>query len=59
MKKKTKITKKTKRKKHQTYKRKKSLRGGSDTSFAWNGVADPEQPTGFGWLYKSFFKPCR
>jgi len=67
MKKKTKIKKHHYRKyktykpykPYKPYKRTKSLRGGSNASVAWIGVANPEQPTGFGWLHQSFFKPCR
>ena len=37
---------------------KKYLKGGGDIKTSWVGVANHQQPTGFGWLYNSFFRPC-
>jgi len=57
-----------KRKKNYRYHRKskktknksrKSLKGGGNLRTSWVGVANHLQPTGFGWLDKSFFRPCR
>ena len=39
-------------------KSKKGLKGGGNIRTSWVGVANHLQPTGFGWLDKSFFRPC-
>lgn len=54
-----------KKKKYKYYKKsrkhkmsKKHLKGGGNTRTSWIGVANYLQPTGFGWLHESFFRPC-
>ena len=37
---------------------KKDVKGGGKIRTSWVGVANNQQPTGFEWLYKSFFRPC-
>ena len=45
--------KKTHRKSHR-----KTYSGGSNFRTSWVGIPNIQQPTGFGWSYKSFLKPC-
>ena len=40
-------------------KSRKGQKGGGNFRTSWVGVANHLQPTGFGWLDKSFFRPCR
>jgi hypothetical protein len=47
-------------KKSKKYKKKskKVLKGGGNIRTSWVGVANYQQPTGFGWLHQPFYRPC-
>lgn len=59
-KKETKNKKQTKNKRNTTHKKskKKVMKGGNKFVASWVGVPNKNDPTGFGWLNKSFLKPC-
>lgn len=38
--------------------KKKVMKGGNKFIASWVGVPNKNDPTGFGWLNKSFLKPC-
>ena len=48
--------KRPRKRQRRTYR--KSYSGGNNFRTSWVGVANPQQPAGFGWLYKSFLQPC-
>jgi hypothetical protein len=52
--------KQTKNKRNTTHKKskKKVMKGGNKFVASWVGVPNKNDPTGFGWLNKSFLKPC-
>lgn len=52
--------KETKNKRNTTHKKskKKVMKGGNKFVASWVGVPNKNDPTGFGWLNKSFLKPC-